>query len=113
MPTGYPRFVRHRLIQQMVDLLLADQAENHCGYLFARKQDCEEVIHRYRLESSNLIQGDCWTLLTCPGMQGKCQGGRLLSTHRLWDFIEAGRGVPMGTRTDRRPSVPETDRAES
>ncbi len=66
MPTGYPRFVRHRMIQQMVDHLLADQAEDHCGYLFARKQDCEEVIHRYRLVNPNLTQGDHWTLLTLP-----------------------------------------------
>ena len=66
MPTGYPRFVRHRMIQQMVDHLLADKAEDHCGYLFARKQDCEEVIHRYRLVNPNLTQGDHWTLLTLP-----------------------------------------------
>jgi cystathionine gamma-synthase len=66
MPTGYPRFVRHRMIQQMVDHLLADQAEDHCGYLFARKQDCEEVIHRYQLVNPNLTQGDHWTLLTLP-----------------------------------------------
>jgi hypothetical protein len=27
MPTGYPRFVRHRMIQQMLDHLLGDQAD--------------------------------------------------------------------------------------
>jgi cystathionine gamma-synthase len=66
MPTGYPRFVRHRMIQQMVDHLLGDRAVDHCGYLFARKQDCEDVMIRYRLVNPNLTQGDHWTLLALP-----------------------------------------------
>jgi len=66
MPSGYPRFVRHRMVQQMVDYLLADCSEDYCGYLFSREQDCEEAVHRYRLVDSNIKKGDDWTLLSLP-----------------------------------------------
>jgi len=66
MPTGYPRFVRHQLIQQMVDHLLEDRSVDHYGYLFAREQDCEEVVQRYPLLNPIITRGDHWTLLTLP-----------------------------------------------
>jgi len=44
MPTGYPRFVRHRMIQQMLDYMLGDQADSLSGYLFSRVQDRDEVV---------------------------------------------------------------------
>ena len=66
LPTGYPRFVRHQMIGQMLADICKDQANTSCGYLFAREQDCEEVIKRYSPKEAHVQQGNGWTLLQVP-----------------------------------------------
>ena len=66
LPTGYPRFVRHQMIAQMLADICKDQANTSCGYLFAREQDCEEVIKRYAPQDAQVQQGNAWTLLQVP-----------------------------------------------
>ena len=58
LPTGYPRFVRHQMIGQMLADICKDQANTSCGYLFAREQDCEEVIKRYSPKEAHVQQGN-------------------------------------------------------
>jgi len=64
MPTGYPRFVRHAYIQRMVDDLLTTESPGRQGYLFARSQDCQEVIGRFNPPNISLQQGSGWHLLS-------------------------------------------------
>ena len=86
MPTGYPRFVRHRMIQQMLDHLLGDQADSLSGYLFSRVQDCDEVVQRYQLVGSEITSEDSWTLLTLP--KG-CEKNAKVASH----FQHTGCGI--------------------
>ena len=66
MPTGYPRFVRHEMINRMIGHINQSANRETHGYLFAREQDCQEVIHRYRLSDFEKTVSGEWTLLQMP-----------------------------------------------
>ena len=66
MPTGYPRFVRHQMINRMIEHLNIDPGNKTFGYLFARKEDGDEVVSRYQLSGVETINTASWTLLKVP-----------------------------------------------
>ncbi len=86
MPSGYPRFVRHQMIHRMIAHLQGDSGIDRCGYLFARKQDCEDVIKRYRLNETEVSSGEHWTLLQLPQAS---PDNSLVSSH----FQHSGCGI--------------------
>jgi cystathionine gamma-synthase len=66
MPTGYPRFVRHRMIDQMIRELCKESPPSTHGYLFTKETDCEEVIKRYSLQDTKVRRTQEYTLLEIP-----------------------------------------------
>ena len=66
MPTGYPRFVRHRMIDQMIRELCKESPPSTRGYLFTKETDCEEVIKRYLLQDTKVRRTHGCTLLEIP-----------------------------------------------
>ncbi len=62
MPTGYPRFVRHPMIERMIKRLSHEQSGKR-GYLFSRAEDCAEVIDTYGIEDARVIECQTHTLL--------------------------------------------------
>jgi cystathionine gamma-synthase len=66
MPTGYPRFVRHQMIQAMIDHLSDQSGQDRQGYLFARHEDCLDVINRYGIIPSLIREEEDWTFLQLP-----------------------------------------------
>ena len=65
MPTGYPRFVRHTMIGRMIDHLSVHK-ENHLGYLFAKRSDCDKVIEKYQIKQAHIHEEKSWTFLQVP-----------------------------------------------
>ena len=63
MPSGYPRFVRHQLVNQMIEHLAQNQGMEMQGYLFAKERDCKDVIERYQLSGSKVEHGESYTFL--------------------------------------------------
>jgi cystathionine gamma-synthase len=66
MPTGYPRFVRHQMIQAMIDHLSDQSGQDRQGYLFARHEDCLDVINRYEITPNLIREEEDWTFLQLP-----------------------------------------------
>ena len=67
MPSGYPRFVRHHFIQQMIDLLEhEDPLPGHSGYLFKKYSDCQQYLEMYGVKDGTVRQGDGFTFLRLP-----------------------------------------------
>ena len=115
MPSGYPRFVRHQLIQRMINHLCVDSVEKTSGYLFAREQDCEQAIKRYQIQDCKITHNQDWTLLELPADSEKnslisayfqhtgCGISSRLAEDFLWD-----RGL-----VEQREVLSETPEAES
>ena len=103
MPTGYPRFVRHQMINRMIEHLDESTGQDTKGYLFYREQDCREVIERYQINGFQLSSGEQWTLLQLPSNSSQnnkvvahfqhtgCGVSSRLAEDYLWDrgLIEA------------------------
>ena len=103
MPTGYPRFVRHQMINRMIEHLDESTGQGTMGYLFYREQDCREVIERYQINGFQLSSGEQWTLLQLPSNSSQnrqvaahfqhtgCGVSSRLAEDYLWDrgLIEA------------------------
>ena len=66
MPTGYARFVRHSMISRMIDHLSLNHNENHYGYLFAQRVDCDKVIEKYQIKQAHIHEEKSWTFLQVP-----------------------------------------------
>jgi len=74
MPTGYPRFVRHQMIDQMIGHLLKKGTGTTQGYLFSKLQDCQDVVQRYSVTRYEITEEKEFTLLkvskNCPSISG-------------------------------------------
>ena len=86
MPTGYPRFVRHTMITRMIDHLSLNHKENHHGYLFTKRSDCDKVIERYQVKHAHVHEEESWTFLQIPK---DCQSHSNVTSH----FQHTGCGI--------------------
>ena len=71
MPTGYPRFIRHQMIDRMIKHLKETTDGETQGYLFSQEKDCQEVIRRYQIEHFQLSSAEQWSFLQLPSNSPK------------------------------------------
>ena len=67
MPIGYPRFVRHHFVQQMIDVLAEENPlPGYNGYLFKQQKDCDACISLGKINDAKVQAGEEFTFLRLP-----------------------------------------------